>query len=273
MKAVRLKALSLQLITSTLLLCASTLANAAIISGYGTYASASSNSRCDECVYRFSNDNDGGEFSTNANASDNAYGTARAQASLSGEDFTSVLRVQAASSSANNRAHATAMAVQGYNYTGTGSTTYELDLNLHGSVTGNPQSNNLRLDFAIFKGDLLDWHRDYATLVYEFAEFGSLERLERDSMFIFEGFDINNNQTVSFEANEGDSFYIITSMGARGNAGNADGWNTFTMSFADATGLQAASMPAPVVAVSEPGSLALLGSMLSALLVVRRKRA
>lgn len=268
---------TLRLLTPALLLSASSIANATIIDGYGTYASTGTSGDCPSyCTSPFAfGEADGGELSTSAYSEENTYGSARAEAILGGVDSTSVLRVQAGSA-AGQGASATAYAVQGYNYTGTGTTTYELDLNLHGSVTNSDNgysNNNLSLSFAILKGDDLEWYPDFATQVYEFG-FG-LEEVATEYLYIGNGLDINEGATVSFDVAEGESFYVLTSMGAISRNGEADGWNTFTMSFDDATGLEAVASAAPVdpVEVPEASSFALFASALFALVALRRKQA
>jgi len=247
---------------------------AAIVSGYGAYASTSTASNCPSyCTTAgggdFQYDNDGGEFSITANSEENSYANARASASLASAGYLPTLRVE--TSAANNRGgFAEAFAVQGFTYDGTDPFTFNLNYDFHGSVGANPTGsisrNELRADVAVLIGNDLEFYPDWATLVYEVAY--NLDNAGTDSLFISSGIDVNTSGSISFDLNAGDDFYIVSSVGARSVDGFADSFNTFTMNFDDDTGLTAAT----VNAVPVPAAVWLFSSGLIGLVGVARRK-
>ena len=150
---------------------------AAIISGYGAYASTSTASNCPSyCTTAgggdFQYDNAGVEFSTTASSAENTYATTRAYSSLSGSSYLPTLKVETVAGE-NRGGFATAFGSQGYTYTGAEAFNFTLNYNLHGSVGANPtgsiNSNSLRGDVAVLIGSGLEWYPSYATLVFEVA--------------------------------------------------------------------------------------------------------
>ena len=164
--------------------------------------------------------------------------------------------------------------MQGYNYTGSDATTIDLELDLHGSVGDNASSgyanNNLRADVAVFIGDSLEWYADFATLYYEFAY--DMEKV-KSSLFIHDGMDVHDVDTLSFDLEPGQSFFVVASMEASSNNGYVDAWNTLNLNFDDDSDLVAASGGAAPVDVPEPASLGMLGLALGLISFTRSKKA
>jgi len=267
----------MKLNTSLFLAMAATLpvtSQAAIISGYGAYASTSTASNCPSYCSTsgggdFQYNQDGGEFSSSAFSQENSYANARASASLASTGYLPTLRVET-NAGDNRGGFAEAFAVQGFTYDGTGPFTFNLDYNFDGSVGANPTGsinrNELRADVAVLIGNDLEFYPDWATLVYEFGS--NLDNVGTDSLFITSGIDVNTSGSISFDLNAGDDFYVVTSAGARSVDGFADSWNTFSMSFEDDTGLTAAS----VSAVPVPAAVWLFSSGLIGLIGVARRK-
>lgn len=245
---------------------------AAIISGYGAYASTSTASNCSSgCSTAnggdFQYDSAGVEFGSTASSTETSYATANAYSSLTGSTYLPELRVETIADTGKG-GRATAFGSQGYTYTGTDPFMFTLDYNLHGSVGANPtgsiNNNELRADVAILIGNDLEWYPSFATLVYEVAY--NLDRVAVDSLFITEGIDTNTSGSISFELNSGDEFYVIGSMGARSVDGFADGWNTLSFNFEDDTGLVAVS------AVPVPAAVWLFASGIVGLASIARRK-
>lgn len=262
-----------------LLLCMPMAANAVIVNGYGAEASAGTASNCPSfCTSggggQFDSDSDGGEFSNTAFAEvDSTYGAlGRAQSSLTGGTYLPELRALA-SSDPGRRGSATAFAIQGYTYSGASSTTITLDLNLDGSITNNTNGaytrNVLRADVAVLLGSSLDWYADFGTLVYEVAG-ATTTRAGLETLFLTDPAINQETGSITFDIDPGDDFYVVASMGASGQNGIADAWNTLTLNFDDDTGLTAAS----ISNVPLPAAVWLFGSGLLGLIgISRRKKA
>ncbi|WDE04292.1 PEP-CTERM sorting domain-containing protein [Thalassomonas viridans] len=252
-------------------------AQASLISHYGAYAGGSTASNCPSyCSTSDGGDilraSDGGQSSNSAYASEVSYGYAEAYAALDGSSYLPTLKVQA--SSGNRKGgDAEAFAMQRYTYTGNEATTIDLDFNLHGSVADNANggynSNSLRADVAIFIGDSLAWSTDLATLYYELAY--DMEK-DKSSLFINSGTDVNQPGSLSFDLEPGENFFVVASIKAKSRNGEADAWNTLSLSFADDTGLVAASADNTQVDVPEPASLGMFGLTLGLLSLRRRKK-
>ena len=245
---------------------------AAIVSGYGVYANTTTVSNCPSyCTGDFQRDNDGGEFLTSAASQENTYAVASSSATLETTGYLPTLRVDATAAD-NLGGFATAFAIQGFTYDGLESSLFNLNYNLHGSAVSNPGGsildNQVNARVAVIQTSDLPFYTHYATLVYEVA---GGTRLGTDFISILGGDDINKAGSLSFMLNPGDDFYVITEVEAISKGGYADGWNTFTMSFEDDTGLTAATA---VSAVPVPAAVWLFGSGLLGLVgVARRKRA
>ena len=248
--------------------------SAAITTGWGVEASTSTASNCPSyCTTAgggdFAYDSMGAEFSTSASAEENSYGHAKAYASLAGSSYLPTLKIET-SANVGKGGSATAFAAQGFTYTGADSSTITLDINLHGSVgseqNGSYSSNSLRGDVAVFIGSGLEWYPSFATLVYEIAYGAPVTEAGLESLFISSGNDVNTGTSISFDLNAGDTFYVISSMGASSKNGFVDGWNTMTMSFDDDSQLQAVSQ------VPVPAAAWLFGSALLGLASIGRQR-
>lgn len=241
-------------------------AQAAIVDGYGAYASASTHGNCPSfCRGGGEYHDDGGEFSPSASAMESTFGSGQAYASLSGSTFLPTLKVKA-SSDLGRGGFANAFGVQGYSYSGS-ATTVTLDFNLHGSVGDNAPgyvNNSLRADVAVIIGSELGWYPSYATLVYEVAM--GLSVVGDESVFISNGIDQNAPGSITFDLEDGMDFYVVASMGATAKNGYANGWDTLTMDFDNASGLTAVS------AIPVPAAVWLFGSGLLGLVGIARRR-
>lgn len=247
--------------------------HAAIVGGYGAYASASTASNCPSyCTTAgggdFQYDADGGEFSDLAFAEELSYAEGRAQASLTGSTYLPELKVFTSADLAKGSG-ATAMGVQGFTYNGAGSASITLDLNLHGSITNNPSGyafNQITASIAVLIGSDLGWYPDFGTLVFEVSSLdqGGLEYLGLSGS----GLNQTSTGSITFNIDPGQDFYVVAELNANSNNGIADAWNTLTMSFEDATGLSAAS----VNTVPVPAAVWLFGSGLVGLWSVGRRR-
>lgn len=247
-------------ILGLLILGASFSANATIVSGYGAYAGASSASNCPSyCTSagggQFFYDSAGEEFATSATAYVDSYALGQSSAELNGSSYLPTLKVNA-SAGAGVGGFATAFGVQGFTYTGTDSTSLSLDINLHGSVAdgsaGGYSNNLLTASIAVIIGSALDWYPSFGTLVYEVST-GELAGTQ--GLAITDGLDVNTSGSITFDLDPGMDFFVVASISANAKNGFADGWNTLTMQFDDATGLNAAS----AASVPEPASLWLFG--------------
>lgn len=180
----------------------------------------------------------------------------------------------AGSSTVGQQASARASGVQGYHYTG-GADSITLDFNLHGSVGDNAGGyayNTLGVSVAVIDSNYLwnpgrlNWQTDFGTLVYE--EAAGAVRGEVVNLFIADGNDQNSAGSITFDVYEGMDFYVVASMSASAKNGFVDASNTFTMAFADNTGLTAAS----VSAVPVPAAVWLFGTGLLGLVGARKRK-
>lgn len=230
------------LLASSIILISATSFAEVELTNWGTSASVITFSDCPSyCTGTIYTDSVGGIEETSATISyANESGSTDALAEINGSGYTPVLKAR--SNSAEGRGvNANAYGIQQYTYTGTVPTTIDLDLNLHGIVTGNGQ---IKGQVAVIKGNEIPWTGDMATLVYELVE--SEDVLAYDYLYITEGADENASTTISFNLEVGDTFFVRADLLTRGrNGGEADAFNTFTMNFSDASQLQAASNPDP----------------------------
>ena len=258
----------------TLALSTPLVSQAVTLTGFGTSASTSTASNCTvigSCSTEnngdFQYDNAGGENSTTAASTEKTYANARASAELTGNTYLPTLRVETIAGQGTG-AFATAMGVQGYTYTGADAFMFDLDLNLHGSVGGSTYSNQLRADVGILIGSGFDWiSDDFATLYYE----NQSTTAGSKSLFISNGLDVNKSSTLSFMLNQGDTFYILASIGARSVDGFVDGWNTLSLDFKNDQGLVAASAP-QISAVPVPAAAWLFGTALLGFVGVGKRK-
>ena len=254
-------------------------ANAAIIdtqnitiSGVGTYTSASNFSYCPSYCQGFSYSSDGGEGSITSSTEHNSTAHAKAYSSFVPGSFLPLLRVEA-SSDKQKSGRATAFSIQNYTYTGTGTKSVDINVNLHGSVGDNPEgdaNNSLSAHIAIISGTSIDWYTSFSTLVTEIA----FPIQPPTSLFIDDGNDINVSDTISFEVNAGESFFIVSNMFAYTKNGFSNAWNTLSMDFKNGSNLQAAlqvATPQPPTGVPEPETILLFGLGLMGVFLKTRK--
>ncbi|WP_299660507.1 hypothetical protein [uncultured Psychromonas sp.] len=247
-------------------------ANASVIEGVGAFTAVGTAGHCPSfCTELFSYTSDGDEGSTQAYSELNEYAYGQAYSSFVSESYMPLLRVET-NAAAYKNSLATAFSVQNFTNTGTETKTVNLDVNLHGSVSDNSSDNHntdnyLSASIAILGGTSLDWYPNFATLVYEIGQ----RLIDPMGVYIGDGVDVNNSETVTFTVNAGESFYIVSEMRAKSQDGYADAWNTLSMSFKDGSDLQAAIQVATApVSVPEPKTLFLLALCLLAILVKKR---
>lgn len=233
------------------LLATPTTANAAIVNGFGAYASAGTASNCPSfCTSAdggdFQSNFDGGEFSVFAFAEETSYGVGQGQATLSGMSYLPELKVLG-SADEGMRGEGTSFGIQGFNYDGP-ATNLTLNMTLDGSIVENSTGyadNTLAASIAVLKGSTLAWYPDFATLVYEVAG-ETTTRLGVVQMFLSEpGLNQSTSDSISFDIDSGEDFYVVAEMTATGQNGIADAWNTLTLSFEDDAGLTPAVVPEP----------------------------
>ena len=249
-------------------------ANAAIISGWGTYSNVSTNSNCPSYCNgnsSFAEDGlyEGGAVSSSSSIS-NSSGDAQASSALSGSAYTPVLRA-ASTAGATSGAFASAFAVQGFTYTGTADTTLTLDFSLHGINSSN--DSFIQADFAILRGNDLYFYPDFGTQVYEagWDMIDSVNGVESVSdLYIGTAGEYTLSTFFDINLSAGDDFFVVSSLRTNAERGaSADALNTLTMQFNDASQLQAAS----VSAVPVPAAVWLFASGLLGLMGVARRKA
>ncbi len=234
---------------------------AGVIDGWGAKASAVTGYHCRNGCSADEHDmidwtTSGGEFSSYATTEENTHGESKALVDLSGEDYLPILKVMASASLEGVATAATAFASQGFDYLGDESTSFTLNLNLHGSVGGNSMHTSISADIGVLIGSSMPFYADwnFDTTYYEAGIMG----VGTSYLNISSGNDVNEQGTISFDLNPGDSFFVISEMSARATSGYADAWNTLTMNFTDSTGLQAVTAPKSTNPVPEPSSIILV---------------
>ncbi|QBG37542.1 PEP-CTERM sorting domain-containing protein [Litorilituus sediminis] len=253
-------------LTGALLTLTSLTSQAGIISGWGantwTRTGDDCMNRCDLIEY----DRDGGHLSTYSRAEENTYGETRALVDITGAGYLPTLKVYAKASTPDLYNTATAFASQGFDYLGSTSTTISLDINLHGSVTGNARLSSA---VGVLIGDHWGYYAGFATGFGEAGLLSGMGNGGENYLSILSGTNVNKQGNISFNINPGESFYILSEMRASATNGIADSWNTLTMNFADASKLRAATAPKNGT-IPEPSVLLL---MLLGLGFVYRKQA
>lgn len=250
---------------------ASATTKAAIVTGFGTHASAGTASNCPSfCTSAgggdFQSNSAGGEFSTFAFAEEMSYGLGRAQAAFSGASYLPELKVLA-SAEEGRRGEGTAFGVQGYTYTGPAKN-LTLNISLDGSITDNPSgytNNTLGASIAVLKGSSLDWFPDFATLVFEVAGETTTQAGVVQMFLSNPGLNQSTTDSISFDIDSGEEFYVVTEMTATGQNGIADAWSTLTVTFDDDSGLTPAIVP-------EPPAIACFTTACLLMLVYTRRR-
>ena len=210
------------------------------LDGWGTSASVFTFSECPSyCTGDLEIVEQGGvDLDSSIATLNNASGNGQALAEVNGSGYTPVLKALS-SSNENKGVNANAWGIQQYTYTGTEETILELNLNLHGSVSGD---GKIIGHVAVIKGDELPWTGDMATLIYEMVDYEDV--LGHDSLFITSGDNQTTNTVIEITLNPGESFFVRADLLTNGRReGAADAYNTFTMSFDDDSQLQAANQP------------------------------
>jgi len=255
-KANKVLSLAIKTVTALSAVClVSFSTQAKLMTGHFAEAWASSMT-CPSYCTDFEYNSDGGEMETSAYASiDNGTGYAQALANLTGSSYLPILKVEA-SAAYGKSGSAEAYGLQRYTYSGNSTTTIELNLNLHGSSMQGSENNSnyIRSQIAIFMGEEMDYYRSFESLMEVGTEFADYA-----SMRIRNEIDANVPDTLMFEVNPGDSFFVVASMRAKARDGYSDAWNTLSMNFTNATGLVASSAPAEVTPkpIPEPSSILL----------------
>jgi len=228
----------------------STLADAAVVSGYGVQASALTWGDCPSFCRggTTSGETNGTEFSTGASAEDNVYAIASSTSGfLASASFLPILHASA-SSSVGKGADGDAFAVQGYSYSGA-DRSVTLNYNLHGLVGDNPDGyvfNQLEASIAVITGSEMEWFPDFGTLVFEIAKFTpGLDVLDTGSASISDALSQNEGGSITFDLTDGMDFYVVASLSATSRNGFADASNTLSLQFNDDSGLQASTVPVP----------------------------
>ena len=176
------------------------------------------------------------------------------------------VRAAAFSIAGLDSAEADVFGVEGYTYTGPGSQSFTLNIQLTGTVsdpTPGDLETYLRAQVYVFDEAGFDF----------LAASGDPENAIIEGATAIDSFDFTaytsgtTPGSVSFTLSSGQSVYVFARLHAivERDGGVADGYNTLTTSFEDSTGLMAAS-PIP-----EPGTVSLLGFGLAAL--ARRRSA
>jgi len=187
-----------------------------------------------------------------------------------------ILRARASSTSSNGWVGGLAVGVQGFEYTGLGATTINLDATLTGMINNPNASNTTGLSAGIWL------FRDDPSIMFPapvpatFGEFlgQMLLSLPEEDSWLAESTTTGavNLSTVldanplSILLNPGDQFYLLAglSASATGVGGLADSFSTLTLSF-DSTELIPSGVSVPL-----PASLWLLGGALGLLSIRRR---
>ncbi len=191
-------------------------------------------------------------------------GQNKALASLSGGDLLPTLKVMSQSS---DSAYSGVIAVQKFTYDGSEASDFFLNFNLHGDVNSGA-SSPLRADIGVMAAEEVYFYSHYG-FATNFFEGGDGDMLGYESLFLGNGMDQNASDSISFNIQPGESFFVYASMEARATNGIVDAWNTLSMNFTDSTGLTAGSFVPPTGSIPEPSNLALL---LVALFLISRKQ-
>ncbi len=171
---------------------------------------------------------------------------------------------------ANGIARATAWGLEGYTYTGSGSTSVDLNISLSGTLSNPSGSAFTKIASTVHIIDAAEWEFNLSETTAPFGYFGEgLFPIESSTLSLTDTGSITD--TISLTLNSGDSFYIWASLSVgAGKNGTAESLNSLSMSFSNNSGLVAAS----VGAVPVPAAVWLFGSGLLGLTgVARYKRA
>lgn len=241
------------LMAAAALLLVSVSSHAAIVTGYGVSAGAATFPNCPSFCQGGSNerDSDGGEFATSATAQvNNTTANVFASGSFGGSAFTPVLRASADSPlSAATQGTGGVTAIQGYTFTGGESTDFSLFVELDGT-TIEPQPSSdavIGAELAVYILPNAPFVTDFGTLIFEIVPLSGGTVLVQDQLFLTPGLGTTfASTTLDFTLNPGDEIYVFAGLNARAaRGGSADATNTLTLTFDDASQLQAAAIPVP----------------------------
>lgn len=262
---------------------------AVTLTQWGTSASASSADCtfliCSKSNFLFTNPildgpSDGGLNQTSAELLDyinpEGRGTVSASVALQGGLSIPVLKAKAESVDANGWVSGLAMGIQGYQFTGSDSTTISLDSTLTGSVTNTRGSDVTGLSVGVWL------MLDDPAFMFPAANTLSDLLLQITLMPVVDSFSWEDLSTgpvdrsttttdpldqLQITLNNGDEFYVLAALtaAADGKGAVADAFSTFEMGF-DTTQL----VPAAVVPV--PAAIWLFGSGLLGIIGVARRK-
>ena len=251
-------------------------AEAAVLTEWGAEAITSVADCPSFCTnFNFGPDDGGQGIASDPSSVSEFRGSADAEASLTGGLSVPVLRAGGNANPSLKGAFGSAFGSQGYTYNGP-STTLTLDATLTASLVdpGSTSFGRVSATVVVFEVSNYEFFSDLGTLIFEVGA-TPVQQIDDlgDALMKFDLFDtgsIDETQSVSFEASDGDQFYIWALLDANAvsssTAGVADAFNTLGMSFEDSTGLTPASVTIP-----EPSTLT-LGLVGFALYGWRRKR-
>lgn len=210
---------------------------------------------------------DGGELATSATISTSS---ANATAAYTGSSSTFLPILSADASGAGARAFA--YGVQGYTYSGI-SKSITINFNLHGSVGDNvtgavAEDNELLAFMAVVSSSSIPATASIFHLLLDSPEIAPNDVIAFGDTSITNGINQNSLGSLTFNVFNGMDFYVAAEIDANAKNGFADGSNTFTMQFDDATGLTAVAMSA----VPVPAAVWLFGSGLISLIGIARRK-
>jgi len=216
---------------------------------------------------------DGGELVTSAAISTNTFGSANASAKYTGlsSTFLPILSADALSGM-DERAYAFAYGVQGYTYSGI-SKSITINFNLHGSVGDNvvgaiAEDNELLAFMTVVSSSSIPATAGIFHLLLDSPAIDPGDFIAYGDASITNGINQNSLGSLTFNVFNGMDFYVAAEIDANTKNGFADGSNTFTMQFDDATGLTAVAMSA----VPVPAAVWLFGSGLISLIGIARRK-
>ena len=248
-----------------------------IDSGFGVSASAGTFSDCPSfCTGDFDGDSGGGERASSASAISTAFGTSMAQANYNGSE-TFLPELRAISSSTGGRGgSATAFGVQGYTFNGTETESIRIDLALDANVLDSGSFGDERVSASLgvlgFSGtadplDRPEYFSDFATWFFE----NPGDRLGNTGLVIDTPNGVEST-FIEFDIAPGDIFFVGADLRASSRTGIADGFNTFTSSFADPAIASQLTVANPVAAVvPEPSAFVVLTALICGFTTRRRK--
>jgi hypothetical protein len=273
-KIKRLAATAIGLGLASLIVGSST--EAAVLTEWGAEATTSVADCPNFCTNFNFGPHDGGQGNASDSSSVSEFrGSADAEASLTGGLSVPVLRAKGNANPSLKGAFGSAFGSQGYTYNGP-STTLTLDATLTASLVdpGSTSFGRVSATVVVFEVSNYEFFSDLGTLISE-AGATPIQQIDDlgDALMEFDLFEtgsIDETQSVSFEATDGDQFYIWALLDANAvsssTEGIADAFNTLGMTFEDPTGLTHASVTIP-----EPTTLTLTALTLLGLNYRRRK--